>query len=229
MIRGKLIDDEHYIISGNRSWKTSSGAILNGGFEHGVDAILSQSLKLKQNIDHLSMPNFLRDSAKRLLPNKKVVGLLTLTPQKYAQFSYLDDNLIPYAVFVTVGYHNAQRPVVSASNFYDEDNDHASGSTQNIGTINIAVIVERKLTNSAMVQLQEVLILTKAQAMKNSELFPDNIYSTPTDVTLVGCLEDDDFRKTLQYGFLRTRLADTISATLYTILLNALIKQSKET
>ena len=76
-----------------------------------------------------------------------------------------------------------------------------------------------------MVQLMEVISLTKAQAFIDSNIFPRGTFSTPTDVTVIASLERDTTRKPLQYGFSGTKLAAMVAEHVYILLLSGLLEQ----
>ncbi|MFH1429951.1 MAG: adenosylcobinamide amidohydrolase [Candidatus Uhrbacteria bacterium] len=146
----------------------------------------------------------LRDEA---LDPRTSITLLTVVPQEQLQHCLVERESTGLEVraFCTAGIRSAIAP--GDPTLYDEEFEER---TPEPGTINIITIINRQLTQSAMLELTQVITMAKCQAMYRigavSRLSNRIALGTGTDCIVVGGLRKCAIR--LRYGGMHVKLAE---------------------
>lgn len=128
-------------------------------------------------------------------------------------------------VFCTAGLGNAIAPGDRSA--YDEELE--SGTEPKTGTINLVVLVNRKLAQPTLVELTQVVTMAKCQTLftfgKKSMISDRIALGTGTDCMVVGGLAE--YEISLRYGGLAVKLGELVSEAVHDVVLAAVQGQQE--
>ncbi len=197
----------HTLISFDRPMACLSWAPHNGGRRDGISHILNRTLPRNElRTLPLLQADLIRDLSESELNPGTVVAMLTTVPQEYLGLAtHEGSNGFKVTAACTVGLGNALAPGEHAA--YDEESGSQAYRT---GTINIMVLINRRLEECAALELSNTVSLSKASVMADLGLTSRRHgrlkLATGTDCNAV-CW-NPDHRISLQYAGLHTRLAE---------------------
>lgn len=198
-----------------------SWAPFGGGFKQSITYFLNRTLP-KDNIEPLPaiIGNLTAFIADLKIDSDQTVAMVTTVSQQYLGTAFQENrNGFKIWAIATVGLGNAVSPGEHTA--YDEELDQPPPAA---GTVNIAVAINRNLTQNSALELSNVITLSKASVIaelnlknrRNGKL----CLATGTDCNAV-CW-DPNSEITLNYAGLHTRLAELTANTVRAAMLKSL-------
>lgn len=206
-------DDRTTVVRSDKVLRVLSWAPCtpDGPFSQSVHAIVNATQGRDEYVEADFAVDYCHDRLAEfgLEPERSVV-LMTAVPQTYLQHEIVEFETtgLRVEVFCTAGMGNAVAPGDQA--LYDEDLEPIN---QAPGTINIIVVVNRALTDTAMLELIQVATMAKCQALftlgQESRLSDRIALGTGTDcIALAGLAHA---QQVLRFGGLSTKLGEAVS------------------
>ena len=152
------------------------------------------------------------------------IMLLTSVPQTYMRQACCKDEVtgLEVQVFCTSGLGNALAPGDPTT--YNEEVEQSS---VHMGTINIIVVINRNLTQQAMLELSQVVTMAKCQALyyfgKKSALSNRVALGTGTDCLVIAGFETHP--TTLRYGGMHVKLSELVARATEKVVHSAITAQ----
>jgi len=180
-------NDAHIHLAFSSPQRVISSAILNGGLVK-ADHIVNQ--KVPKHSSACEAPEkSLSDYAKAQGWQGHVVGMMTAASMSSLRIEQACVEGMNITVLVTTGISNARRAGDKA------DIQELSGTTDEVGTINLILIFSTQLTDAAMIEAMMIATEAKAAALQNAEvLSPVSCFlatGTGTDAIAVVSSSDD--------------------------------------
>lgn len=164
----------------------ASWAPHNGGLKRGITAIINQTLPREKMLpNNEQVAEFLEQNIIiNALDADKTVGLLTTVTQKFLGFhvNQIPETGLLISAFATVGLHNARSPLDPGT--WCEEKGNLPPPP---GTINIIVVLNRKLTEKSALELLQSLTLGKAHFMLRQNIISEK-WSAPCLATGTDCI-----------------------------------------
>ncbi len=206
-------DDRNTTILSDQALRCLSWAPYrpSGPFCEPIHALVNTTLSRDEFVDADHLRHFSRRRLRELAVNPRTaILLLTAVPQTHLRHEMrcVEHTGLRVEVFCTAGMGNAIAP--GDPTMYDEE---LVRICQPPGTINIIVVINRSLTDDAMLELVQVVTMAKCQALytfgqKSSK--SDRIaLGTGTDCIVLAGLARSD--RILSYGGLSTTLGSTVA------------------
>jgi adenosylcobinamide hydrolase len=184
------INENKLVLRSKTPLKTLSSAVLNGGLR---DANYVISVQVPEDVGsniedevHRKAGDFLREETLKLnLPQDQVIGIMTAAKMKNIEVKNQKIGDVTVTALATAGVHFA---ATAGDNVASEP---GSFPPENLGTINIIVLVDGNLTESCMVNALMTTTEAKATALKEldvrSRFSGEAATGTVTDSIVMAC------------------------------------------
>lgn len=202
LIRGiKInINDKAIIISSKKCMRTLSSAILNGGFNK-ANFIINLRIDEDVYVDCYKPESHIINYCRLVgLSPSKTIGMITKAEVKKAGISILSENDISVLSIATAGLSN---PATAG--------DTLSKELKYTDTINIIVIIDGNLTDTAFVDAMKTVVEAKVMVMREldvrSKLGYEMATGTTTDSLVIACTNKG---KEFRYAGIATKIGELI-------------------
>ena len=199
--------DERIVMRTHSLFSTLSNAVWNGGFAF-ANHFVNWKVPLDFDCQHPSqaMQHYLND---RQYPLKTSVGLQTAACLQRASLMFIETQHFACLCCVTVGTGNAVRAGQSRPTF----------SAYIPGTVNCMVLIDAKMTNSAMVNMLITITEAKTAALQDIGIHDSTngllATGTTTDAVIVGVSQSHKYDNTYQYAGTATDIGHCVERIIY--------------
>jgi len=200
---------DHVVIQSKETFEVLSNAPYNGGLSKGNKFV---NWKVPLNYDCTDPASMMETRLKQWGYNPaSTVGLQTAAHIKHTSFAEETGDEFKLLVCASSGTGNAVRAGLERETF----------SAYELGTINIIILIDGRLTSSAMVNA--VISATEAKSAVFEELrIRDQSYDciatgTSTDAVLIAVSQSNTYEKTHRYAGAVTTIGNAIGRLVYAV------------
>lgn len=191
--------DDLLVIRSTHPYKVLSSAMINPGIGH-YKTFVNRTVPIDYYPEDalLEYTQFLQEKGLSL---QNTIAMMTAVSQRFAFMNRFDDSDTSILVVITAGLGNA----------VDVTRSHQYTYEQKIGTINIFVFIDAKISDEALMQAYSCVIEAKTKVLMERNVIDQNsdtiATGTSTDSTAIAVSEHGEFHP---YGGSITRLGSLI-------------------